>query len=152
MLFKDKNKEKKDENVTDILEYKYKKLKKKSNKRRIIISGVIVFIALMLVIFRQSLTVYNAQNLVNNIGAAIRGENLKEFQFAYDAKNQYDFYREHLVVASSDGIRLYRPAQQGSTISLFSYPDIKVIANDIYVLAYDSSQSSYSIIEANKSY
>lgn len=152
MFFKKNNNkdEQPDEKITDMLEYKYKKKKKKSYKKRIIVSGVIVFIALSLVIFRSSLTVYNAQNIINNVGALIRGENLREFNFSYESKSQYDFYREHLVVASTDGVRLYRPAQQGNTFIPLSYANMAVTTNDIYILAYDQNQSNYTLIEGNE--
>jgi len=140
------------EHKKETREKKFDSFKKKiKRKRRILIFLLIVVVLVLLFVnFRGYISSSNVKHMFSNAAAVVHGEDISKIDFTYDTGNQYGIYKNALVVASSDGIRLQHTASSENKFIQSTFSDVHIDVNEKHILAYDYRGHNFCVISGNE--
>jgi len=109
---------------------------------------LVIFVSVMLLVFRESITYENLQYMLRDFNVASSGAAFSTIHFDSDGVTCAEMYRGDILTAGKKNISLYSISGNKTLSQTVSYDAPRVSASQKYFLAYDSEGKTYSVFNS----
>lgn len=109
---------------------------------------LVIFVSVMLLLFRESITYENLQYMLRDFNVASSGAAFSTIHFDSDGVACTEMYRGDILTAGKKNISLYSISGNKTLSQTVSYAAPCVAVSEKYFLAYDSDGKNYSVFNS----
>ena len=109
---------------------------------------LIVFVSVMVLIFRESITYENLQYMLRDFNVASSGAKFSTINFDSDGVSCVEVFRGDILTAGKKNISLYSISGNKLLSQTVSYSAPRVAVSEKYFLAYDAEGQTYSVFNS----